>query len=845
MNFLESYKSEPAIDKFMDQCTEFRKIRPELNYRSPFLENKRNPGPERIGIVSVHMGKLCSVFLTTSGLVFNRPEIVIISDKNFFNYKNFKKLSGNFEKDKKLIEDQEFDIILYPDIHLCEYTDVLAMCRLGRVQATTWGHSDTSGMDSIDYYISSTMYETDDAQKYYSECLVRTNCMNVFYPKPELTRKVCIGEPYMVLASSKFKMNSDTMIMTKRVQELTRTLLVVTGHADLEILDKYNLNYKVFPKSELPMFLALLSGAELVLDSYPFGNCNIALQALGMGARVVTLPSNRLFGRFTQGFYNKMGYTDLIATSRDDYIMKCVQVIRDRNLGRKEISDNNWKLFEDAQSLTNFDTIFKKISGKFEIIHFVYGLSKSEEMCFVHFMSMWSAIYHNRPQNVMFWYHYEPTGPLWDIIKPHLTLKRVETNHRTELIRLGALYEFGGIYFDIDTISTQPLDVSPGGVTIGSQKGLGGLCSSVIASIPRSQFILKWIQLYDSFKDGDPTTLDLTNVTIRDNWHGVRRSECEKVMFDTPNLEPTHPVYHLYETTYYDRLRSITPQNVSGLYKKCIPKMFIDEFKMAWKPDGDLMGYASPQEGVIFSPGGCTMPVIINSCPEPVKNLPLREEPLPVIESGADMPTGTETLTWIVSVYNRPELVQETIESIKKQTVPCKYIICDDGSDTPIPGATVRNERNMGYTYCRRKLNDMCDTNIVAVVDSDDILHPDATKEILNVFMVSKCVMTISGTFVPGLELINDQYEHIRAWRKSCLPDTAFGLDVQYAEDRDLFYRMEELGNIIRIEKDLIQIRKFADSITSQKLGLCRRDHCTAKLLAMSRRAVVQNNIHI
>jgi len=599
MNFLESYKSEPTVNKFMSQCTEFRNKYPELNYRSPLLENERRPGPQRVAIVSLHMGKLCSVFLTTSGLAFNRPEIVVISDKNFFNYKKFMNLSGIFEKDRELIQDQDFDVILYPDIHLCEYTDRLAMCRLGRVQATTWGHSDTSGMDSIDYYISSRLYEVDDAQKYYSECLIQTNCLNVFYPKSTKECTVHIDEPYMVLAATKFKMNSETILMTKQVQELTGTLLIVTAYADTEILDKYNLNYKVFPRSELSVFMALLGGAELVLDSYPFGNCNIALQALNMGARVVTLPSNRLFGRFTQGFYKKMGYTDLIATSKDDYIMKCVRVIRDKNLGKKEISDNNWKLFEDSQTLTNFDEIFKRISDKFETIHFVYGLGSQEEMCFVHFMSIWSSMYHNRPRTIMFWYHYEPTGFWWDTIKPHLTLKRVKIDpkikhfaHQADLVRLRALYEFGGIYFDIDTISTQPLNVATGGVTIGSQKGPDGLCNAIIASVPRSQFILKWIQSYDYFKNGEPgspdwdhhsvkipSTLDLTNVTIRDNWHGVHWSECERVMFDTPDLEPIQPVYHLCETMYYDRLRSITPQNVSGLYKKCIPKIFIDELK--------------------------------------------------------------------------------------------------------------------------------------------------------------------------------------------------------------------------------------------------------------------------
>lgn len=59
-------------------------------------------------------------------------------------------------------------------------------------------------------------------------------------------------------------------------------------------------------------------------------------------------------------------------------------------------------------------------------------------------------------------YKHEPTGPWWDLIKPHLTL--IKTNvpetiygrevnhfaHKADLVRLWVLERMGGIYLDID-----------------------------------------------------------------------------------------------------------------------------------------------------------------------------------------------------------------------------------------------------------------------------------------------------------------------------------------------------------------------------------------------------------
>ena len=292
---------------------------------------------------------------------------------------------------------------------------------------------------------------------------------------------------------------------------------------------------------------------------------------------------------------------------------------------------------------------------------------------------------------------------------------------------------------------------------------------------------------------------------------------------------------------------------------------YIDRFQMAWTEDGTNVGYVS--RGTIYGADGTTIPSgnvhdrVIRCLP---KKYEYREKPLRHIPRDSDKPSGTETLTWIVALHNREDLITETVNSIIAQTGPYKCIICDDGSTDKsvdvvkelIKGCEdrftlVRNDENVGYPLTCRKLNDLVQTDIVAIVDSDDVLCQEATNTLLNVYRTRQCVMAVSRRYdwgggatahesrafvSTGCELINDQYEHVRSWRKACLPDSTFQGDIQYAEDRDLFYRMEELGTIIQIHKPLVFFRHHGNSIMADKLPLARRDHCKAKLCAMSRR---------
>jgi hypothetical protein len=110
---------------------------------------------------------------------------------------------------------------------------------------------------------------------------------------------------------------------------------------------------------------------------------------------------------------------------------------------------------------------------------FVYGLQRqAEPFHLAHYLALESCRRVNQPATIFFFHHYEPYGPYWEKIRPHLTLIRAELNsrvrhfgygfrnrgcrhyryaHHADFIRLDKLLELGGIYADIDTLFVNPL----------------------------------------------------------------------------------------------------------------------------------------------------------------------------------------------------------------------------------------------------------------------------------------------------------------------------------------------------------------------------------------------------
>lgn len=477
-----SYQGKNNKKTLEMQCKLYRKIFPSLNYNSPYLNEiiSRPKTKIKIGFISTNFFNQ-SVSRDRMGIIRNLPR-QLFDVTVFFYFKpsddlgNFIWNSENnnvvlpdssFFERRKIIEEQKLDILVYCDIGMAPDTYFLAYSKLAPVQCNTWGHSDTSGIDTIDYYLSSIYYEKEQPQENYSEKVVLLESLCTFYYKiieqPQISTKnyFAFSNNTNIYLSSQvlFKLNPDfdhiiNDILTNDPNGVCIFIKMNLGSYiqdtiinRMENVLKHNMtrvHFIEWQKCERD-FYKLLSIADVIIDPYPFGGCNTSFSAFSMGIPIVTMPADYINGRFTHGLYKKMGILDLVANNNKEYVQLANKCATDK-IFRKSISDkiiknlnlifnepesvNTWinfcvqvinntipknsPIFISKEHITNENqskitetTISNNIPKIIHFIHFGYT-----DFTFIHYYAIKTA-YDNNKNYIINLYNYIKPNNIW------------------------------------------------------------------------------------------------------------------------------------------------------------------------------------------------------------------------------------------------------------------------------------------------------------------------------------------------------------------------------------------------------------------------------------------------
>ena len=384
-----SYQGKNNKEILSLQCSLYRKIFPCLNYTSKYINELSTNNKIKIGFISTNFFNQ-SVSRDRMGIIRNLPREVF--DVTVFFYFKPNDDLGNFIWDsdntniilpdtniferRSIIEEQKLHILIYCDIGMAPDTYFLAYSRLAPIQCNTWGHSDTSGIDTIDYYISSIYYEKEDnPENNYSEKLVLLDSLCTFYYKiienPEIVHKNYFGfssNTNIYLSSQVlFKLNPDFDNILNNILEKDPNGIIILIKMNLgsyiqDILinrlektlksNMTRIHLVEWQQSERD-FYKLLSIADVIIDPYPFGGCNTSFSAFSMGIPIITMPADFINGRFTYGFYKKMNILDLVAHDFNEYV----------ELAYKCANDKTWRKYISNKILDNIHLIFNEIDS--------------------------------------------------------------------------------------------------------------------------------------------------------------------------------------------------------------------------------------------------------------------------------------------------------------------------------------------------------------------------------------------------------------------------------------------------------------------------------------------------
>lgn len=153
-------------------------------------------------------------------------------------------------------------------------------------------------------------------------------------------------------------------------------------------------------------------------------------------------------------------------------------------------------------------------------LHYVHLSRGGREWKLHHFLSVKSAYIRSGVEKIYLWVDDEPEGEWWDKTKELVIIKKIEPPteifgkpitqqaHKSDVIRLQVLLEYGGIYVDTDTIFVKSFKyLLSNKFVLGQQniKGCEGFCPAVILSEKNSLFGQYWLAGFkDSFGGGPP-----------------------------------------------------------------------------------------------------------------------------------------------------------------------------------------------------------------------------------------------------------------------------------------------------------------------------------------------------
>jgi len=295
----------------------------------------------------------------------------------------FVELPGDTASAVRLIRGRRMDVVLFTDLGMSCVTLALAHARLAPRQAVTWGHPLTTGIPSVDDFISGDVYETADAHNHYTERLVTLKGLNTYYERPRLDRVYPRSEFQLPEGANLYGCPQTLFKFHPDFDEVLHGILDADPAGRLVLVEGRNKSWKErllarwgrrLPQDRVhwigtlprPSFLGLCSVCDVMLDPLHFGGGNTSLEAIALGVPVVTLPSSYLRARLTAGFYQYIGMPELCLSDAKSYLALAVKLAVDEEYRRGIISQLQKRsplLFEDLASVTAIEDYFLSPSG--------------------------------------------------------------------------------------------------------------------------------------------------------------------------------------------------------------------------------------------------------------------------------------------------------------------------------------------------------------------------------------------------------------------------------------------------------------------------------------------------
>ena len=278
-------------------------------------------------------------------------------------------------------------VLIYPGLLMDNLSLQLAAQRLAAVQCNSWGHPETSGLPTLDYFLSSDGMEPADADSHYTEKLVRLPNLSIYYEDSAPPAEPVTREELGLRADATVYWSGQSLykylpqhdaVFARIARAAPNSQFVFLRHhggPQMTALFRARLerafaahgltaaDHCVFlGRMSQAKFVAAMGLADVFLDSIGWSGCNSALESLPHNLPIVTLPGAQMRGRHSAAILAMMGVTETVASCADDYVALAARLASDpaaRQALSRRMAENKHRLYRDRSCVTALENLLE------------------------------------------------------------------------------------------------------------------------------------------------------------------------------------------------------------------------------------------------------------------------------------------------------------------------------------------------------------------------------------------------------------------------------------------------------------------------------------------------------
>ena len=219
------------------------------------------------------------------------------------------------------------------------------------IQASYLGYFATTGISTIDYWITDHHLHPLDTQEKTSETIWRLpRCYVAYQPSleaPEINPLPALSSEHITFGcfNNFSKLNPFPLsLWAKILQALPHARLILKTHyhnlddpeekQSVELfLQEQGLNLEQIELIDSPTltedYFSFYHRIDIHLDTFPYNGCTTTCDALWMGVPVLTLTGDRKIQRMGNSLLQAIGLADWIAKTPEDYVNKAIHFAQD------------------------------------------------------------------------------------------------------------------------------------------------------------------------------------------------------------------------------------------------------------------------------------------------------------------------------------------------------------------------------------------------------------------------------------------------------------------------------------------------------------------------------------